>query len=254
MSVFLSGLASAGVSDLMAQPVDDPGFLPVSPAPACGIKCAPYRTGVRGAQGAFVVGVARAIGGPRTAVAPAAGIPCRAGLPCYTAPMTNVDLTQDCASCAALCCAALPFDSGAQFAIDKPAAVPCPHLSTDARCTIHAGLTDAGFGGCVAFTCFGAGQRVTQEMFGGRSWQDDPILVGPMFNAFQDALRVHNLLILLEEAAKLPLPDPAGCAALRAELTPDGPLTTDWLHTVLAGDIQPRVMAYLQTLRSVARP
>ena len=173
------------------------------------------------------------------------GIPCRAGLPCYTARMTNVDLTQDCASCAALCCAALPFDSGAQFAIDKPAAAPCPHLSADARCTIHAGLADAGFGG---------GQRVTQEMFGGRSWQDDPSLVAPMFNAFQDALRVHNLLVLLEEAAKLPLPDPAGCAALRAALTPDGPLTTDWLHTVLAGDIQPRVMAYLQTLRGVARP
>ncbi|WP_377505453.1 hypothetical protein [Octadecabacter sp. R77987] len=165
--------------------------------------------------------------------------------------MTTVDLTEDCSRCAALCCAALPFDKGAQFAIDKPAAAPCPNLSANARCTIHAGLADAGFGGCVAFTCHGAGQRVTQEVFNGQSWQDEPSLAAPMFSAFQDALRVHNLLILLDEAAKLPLPDPATCAALRAELTPDGPMTTDWLRHVLAGDINARVMAYLQSLRDV---
>jgi hypothetical protein len=169
--------------------------------------------------------------------------------------MTQVDLTPDCSRCAALCCAALPFDKGPKFGIDKPAGAPCPNLSPDARCAIHARLADAGFGGCVAFTCHGAGQRITQEAFGGASWQDDPTLAAPMFSAFQDALRVHNLLLLLDEAAKLPLPDPAQCAALRADLTPDGPMTTTWLRDTLASDISARVMAYLQTLRDVvARP
>jgi len=67
----------------------------------------------------------------------------------------------DCERCVGLCCVAAPFQRSADFALTKPAGVPCPHLGTDHRCTIHAQLQERGFPGCVSFDCYGAGQRVT---------------------------------------------------------------------------------------------
>lgn len=77
------------------------------------------------------------------------------------------DLRADCASCAGLCCAALPFSRSADFPQDKAAGVPCRNLRADYGCAIHAHLRAQGWIGCTVFDCFGAGQRVTQ-VFGGR--------------------------------------------------------------------------------------
>jgi hypothetical protein len=88
------------------------------------------------------------------------------------------------------------FARSADFAIDKPAHQPCPNLGKDFRCGIHNELRDRGFPGCTAFDCFGAGQRLTQEMFGGQNWRSEP----HMLTAFGPLRRLHELLWYLAEA------------------------------------------------------
>lgn len=119
--------------------------------------------------------------------------------------MNDLSLHADCAHCAALCCVALAFDKSEHFGFDKPAGQPCQHLSACGDCRIHAARADSGFGGCVSYDCLGAGQRVTQEIFGGRTWLKDPDLLGPMADAFLTLTRAHRLLLLLREAQGLPL-------------------------------------------------
>lgn len=115
-----------------------------------------------------------------------------------------MDLKPDCDACAALCCVMLPFDASAEFAFDKPGGVACRHLLRHA-CAIHDRLSDEGFAGCIRYDCLGAGQRVVQEVFVGKSWRRDPELLGPMEAAFRAMRRLHEDHALLTSAAKLPL-------------------------------------------------
>jgi hypothetical protein len=117
-------------------------------------------------------------------------------------------LRADCTRCAALCCVALAFDRSALFAYDKKAGEACRHLDRNGRCAIHASRKEVGFGGCAAYDCLGAGQFVTQTVFGGRSWRDDASLLGPMIMAFALVRELRGLLLLLN-AKHVELPDPA---------------------------------------------
>lgn len=137
-------------------------------------------------------------------------------------PMTEApDLTPDCTQCAALCCLALHFDEGDQFAIDKPAGLPCPKLSGHA-CSIYGSLSDSGFPGCAQYDCLGAGQIVTRDVFGGRSWQDKSSLAGPMMAAFATLREVQDMRAQLLAAAAFDLDDAQETARQRVEdmLTP----------------------------------
>ncbi|NDV01423.1 hypothetical protein [Pseudoroseicyclus tamaricis] len=127
----------------------------------------------------------------------------RAG-PSGPAAVSGPHFEADCSRCAALCCMALALDEGPHFAIDKPAGTPCPNLSGHA-CSIHDRLPDAGFPGCAAYDCAGAGQRVVQEVFAGRSWQQEAALTGPMIRAFAAMREVQALHRFLLSAAGLPL-------------------------------------------------
>lgn len=109
-------------------------------------------------------------------------------------------LTADCSRCEGLCCVAPAFGRSADFAIDKPAGVPCPHLESEFRCEIHSSLRDRGFPGCEVFDCFGAGQQIVQGTFGGASWRSDPSLAGPMFAVLPVMRQLHELLWYLAEA------------------------------------------------------
>lgn len=162
-------------------------------------------------------------------------------------------LRPDCPRCAALCCMALAFDRSDSFAIDKPAGESCPHLGAAGHCRIHAGRVERGFSGCVAYDCHGAGQRVTQELFAGRSWQDDPALVVPMVRAFGVMQRIHLQLALLREAGKLPLSpaDRAKLAGLEAALDPPGGWTAETLGSARLGEIGRDCRAFLRSLKAV---
>jgi uncharacterized protein YjbI with pentapeptide repeats len=117
-------------------------------------------------------------------------------------------LQADCANCVALCCVALAFVTSGDFAINKPAGVPCPHLQKDFRCGIHARLRQRGFKGCAVYDCFGAGQRVSQVTFAGVDWRQQAHLAAPMFAAFGVMRQLHELLWHLTEALALPAAQP----------------------------------------------
>ncbi len=113
-------------------------------------------------------------------------------------------LRADCARCCGLCCAGPAFDADQGFGFDKPAHVPCAHLGADFRCAIHGELRERGFSACGAFDCFGAGQRVTQQLFGGVSWRSSPDLAARMFDAYYRYRALHELMAILEMAIASP--------------------------------------------------
>lgn len=123
----------------------------------------------------------------------------------WESTMKAIELRADCTRCAALCCVAFFFDRSASFAIDKPAGVPCRKLDKHGLCSIYGQRVERGFSGCVGYDCNGAGQRVTQELFGGRDWRDDASLTVPMTVAFGMIARIHRLLTVLAEARRLDL-------------------------------------------------
>ncbi len=108
-------------------------------------------------------------------------------------PAAGLSLEDDCARCVGLCCVALAFSRSADFALDKRAGDPCPHLDTAFRCRVHEQLPQLGFAGCVTFSCYGAGPRLTQE-FGGGDWRTDRDRASSVFAAFP---LVRQLLELL---------------------------------------------------------
>lgn len=120
----------------------------------------------------------------------------------------------DCTRCAALCCLALAFDTSLGFAFDKPAGEPCPELRHH-RCGIHGQRAARGLRGCETYDCGGAGERVTQEAFGGDTWRREPKLRLPMIEAFAQARDLTAAQELLTAAASLPL-DPVQAQRRRA--------------------------------------
>jgi hypothetical protein len=121
--------------------------------------------------------------------------------PAGTKPTLERDsLRPDCSSCFALCCTAFGFTRSADFAIDKPAAAPCPNLDQDFSCTIHERLRPRGFRGCTVFDCFGADQAVSQRLFAGISWREEPESRQDMFAAFKVMRQLHEMLWHLAEA------------------------------------------------------
>lgn len=133
--------------------------------------------------------------------------------------LADPGLVADCSACAALCCVVLPLTRSHDFAVDKPAGVPCLHLRSDHRCGIHDRLRPQGFPGCVAFDCFGAGQRVVQQVYAGR--------VGPHeeAGAVLGVLRAtQEALFLVRWAAALPAaaPDRTAIDELAARLAAVG--------------------------------
>ena len=111
-----------------------------------------------------------------------------------------LELRADCTRCFALCCVGPALTASADFALDKPAGQPCPNLQGDLRCGIHDELRPRGFPGCTAYDCFGAGQQVSQVVFGGRDWREDPATGRSMFAVLPVVRQLHELLWYLADA------------------------------------------------------
>jgi hypothetical protein len=163
-------------------------------------------------------------------------------------------LEADCESCSGLCCVSLAFARGPGFSFSKPAHVPCRHLSSANRCSIHAARVERGLAGCVRYDCYGAGQRVTLELFPGRSWRDEPELAPQVFEAFRVLRDVHELALLLDAARRIELP---GALAerrqqLARELEPDPGWTPESLFALDLAGACARVHAFLRELRPYA--
>lgn len=74
-----------------------------------------------------------------------------------------------------------------------------------------------GFRGCVAYDCFGAGQKVTQVTFNGQDWRKSPPIAAQMFEVFGVMRQLHALLVYLTQALKLRAAEPM-YAELRLKL------------------------------------
>ena len=105
-----------------------------------------------------------------------------------------MNLAADCSRCVGLCCVAPAFAASSDFAFSKPAGVPCRHLAADASCSIHDRLIPSGFPGCVAYDCFGAGQRVV-ALFGGAGGRS-----ARMLSAYETVRQLHELLWYVTDA------------------------------------------------------
>jgi hypothetical protein len=163
-------------------------------------------------------------------------------------------LRADCSRCAGLCCVAPAFAASADFAIDKPAAVPCPNLREDFRCGIHAQLRERGFPGCTVFDCFGAGQRITQETFGGRAWREEPELAAAQFAVLTVMRQLHEALWYLTEAESLaPGPEVRNLRDLTDRLATGSPEDLAALdvraHRTTVGELLGRVSERARTPR-----
>lgn len=153
-----------------------------------------------------------------------------------SASLDRSRLRPDCSSCSALCCTALGFQRSADFPVDKPAGSPCGNLDAGFACTVHDALRPRGYVGCTVFECFGAGQAVTQDLYRGVTWRDDPSIAAEQFRVFCITRRLHELLWYLAEVSERTFdPDARAAAnALRADI--DAALTS--VASVLALDVE----------------
>ncbi len=169
--------------------------------------------------------------------------------------MDDPMLRADCQRCAALCCLALAFDRSAWFAFDKAAGEACPNLRSDCRCGIHSELVQRGFEGCARYDCWGAGQRVTLELFAARSWQTEPKLAMAMIDAFRVLREVHELIWLLKATRRLPLTPSQERTrdALLVTLQPAVGWSTQALALFERGPVPTDARAFLRSLRKSVR-
>ncbi len=157
----------------------------------------------------------------------------------------------DCSRCAALCCVALSFEKSQFFAIAKQAEEPCPNLAVEGGCKIHDKRKKEGYQGCIQYDCLGAGQRVTQEVFAGQSWQSDVSFLRPMVEAFRVMRRIQELRQLLMTAKKLPLNDKDGESLRRYEkiLTPDADWSSQSLSSFEVAKTSAEIQIFIKSLR-----
>lgn len=110
------------------------------------------------------------------------------------------DLRADCEKCFGLCCVALPYAKSADFPFNKDGGTPCRNLQSNYLCGIHKYLRNKGFRGCVAYDCFGAGQKVSQVTYEGNEWRNSSAIAKEMFEVFPIMQQLHEILWYLHEA------------------------------------------------------
>lgn len=114
--------------------------------------------------------------------------------------MRHHDLRADCEKCFGFCCVALYFSASEGFPEDKDAGKPCINLQSDFRCSVHKDLRKLGLKGCVAYDCFGAGQKVAQITYGGHNWRQVAESSKQMYEVFLIMRQIHEMLWYLAEA------------------------------------------------------
>lgn len=110
------------------------------------------------------------------------------------------NLSIDCNQCSGLCCVSLYFAKSEGFPTNKDAGVPCRNLESDFRCAIHSSLSESKLKGCLAYDCFGAGQKVTKHLYDGKDWKTSPEIREQMFQVFLVVFQLHQMLWYLVEA------------------------------------------------------
>ncbi|WP_297421001.1 pentapeptide repeat-containing protein [Clostridium sp.] len=117
--------------------------------------------------------------------------------------MSLYNLKADCEKCFGLCCVALYFSASEGFPVNKDAGKPCVNLQDDFLCKVHKKLKQKGLKGCIAYDCFGAGQKVAQITYDGQDWINTPGSANQMFEVFLIMRQLHEMLWYLTQAYDL---------------------------------------------------
>lgn len=158
-------------------------------------------------------------------------------------------LRGDCSRCQGLCCVSHAFDRNQWFSFDKLADEPCRHLRHSA-CTIHGQLAQKGMQGCANYDCYGAGQRVVQELYAGGAARSDEQRARAMSATFLRLRDVHELRLLLHESRPLPMrrEQRLRLAQLLDWLEPTAGFTPTTLAALDIATLQRAVHAFLRSL------
>lgn len=108
----------------------------------------------------------------------------------------------NCEKCTGLCCVALYYIKTDGFPANKEIGVPCKHLMRDFRCAIHASLARKNLRGCLAYDCFGAGQKVTELYSSYVTWKSNSEKAEEIFEVFQIVFQLHQMAWYLFEALR----------------------------------------------------
>ncbi len=104
-----------------------------------------------------------------------------------------LELKADCTKCFGYCCVALYFSASDGFPTNKDAGTPCINLEQNYTCLVHNNLRQLNLKGCIAYDCFGAGQKAAQVTSGGQNWRDHPESVQGMFDGFLKIRQLHEM-------------------------------------------------------------
>ncbi len=152
----------------------------------------------------------------------------------------------DCSSCCGLCCVVPDQLTLQGFPSDKPAEAPCRYLNGNHRCSIHATRPIHGYAACGGFDCFGAGQWITQSLFGGAHWTHSPDVARQMFAAYRHWVPRFEAAALLEAALPHVRDDARrSLAALITTLTTDE--TPGYLSPTDAGRLRRETLAVIRS-------
>lgn len=110
------------------------------------------------------------------------------------------DLKVNCEKCFGFCCVALYFSKSEGFPTDKEAGKPCINLQSNFKCSVHKDLRKKGLKGCIAYDCFGAGQKVAQVTYNGQDWRTSPEKAKEMFEVFLVVRQLQEMLWYLIDA------------------------------------------------------
>ena len=115
----------------------------------------------------------------------------------------TLKLKIDCKNCSGLCCVSLYCTKTDGFPANKEAGIPCAYLDSDYGCNIHSKLSEKNYKGCIAYDCFGAGQRATQLCLTNGTWKTNSKQADMIFDTFMIVFQLHQMLWYLVEAFEL---------------------------------------------------
>jgi len=157
----------------------------------------------------------------------------------------------DCKKCSGICCVALYCTKTDGFPENKEAGIPCKHLMSDFRCNIHSKLVDENMRGCLAYDCFGAGQKVTQYCYPDVTWKTHPEKANEIFEVFLIIFQLHQMEWYLLESLSL-IKDKHLQANIEALISENEQITYQYSDEILQFDIEKYRSKTNQVLKQVS--
>lgn len=153
----------------------------------------------------------------------------------YRALKSNLSI--NCKECSGLCCVALYFSKLDGFPENKKAGKPCINLNnSNYTCEVYAQLESKHLKGCLAYDCFGAGQKVTQESKSKGTWNTNNTIKQDIFKTFEINQLLNQILWYLLEAYTIC--DESEMNRIKQLIKENSILTKKEPHELLVSDIE----------------